>query len=862
MTTSTSTQQPQAQPQVKDAAAARRRRRRAPAGGAADDCFSCSRKNVKCDRKRPYCSQCLEVGLECSGYKTQLTWGVGVASRGKLRGLSLPVAKSAPAVGSGPLRKPPPRSRSSSVAVPQWNGRDQSSNGSGTSEPGASSPELSTSSPASVPFYGYDYLSVPQSDGTSPTTIQTPWNDVQFALPEGPGYRKLGAQLGPIPITSDPRLSPPLDSTSDGYLSPMHHTFTQGDETPYVSSPSIMYDGCTSQDSPIPRSPLPIAMAGQQPPRSCPSLVYAASDQSSSYPSQMEFEAHLSRKLMRECDNLSVPELDTYSTSCGSSTAGPGWPPAEDDFTSHQTDQSSAQWPSVYESCNVHVNSELIAKMPFFMDYYKTIMAPSMVFIDGPHNPFRDHILQLAVGSQSLQHAICALSACNLRMKRKLSLGQGTREMAEKLMAEKAMGDSLADSGVDGDQSLSEEYQHRNLAVHLLNQQLNDPIKAAHDSVLATILLLCHYRMAESGIAKFHTQFAGVKKILAMRQAQHVAPSGETAWMEAIFTYFDSISATINDRGTQLGSDGRDSHFLPPGAENLVGCERGLFRTISRLSGLNLLSQNRPVQTPQMRTSEGYFPRTGSVSDLRGLDISGRDHSFMKPLGHTYKRSAASIQNQDHLDMYNLPARRFDGNGFIGEEVLASVVNSSPTFDDHQANFWQEWKEVRQALQNWEFDPMQLQRTLPCEPSPSQLRDLGCLSEAFRYAALLYTERLAGPNSPSSSAVFQNLVSQVVYYATSLDGGSPAEKFLLWPLFVAGSECVNDLQRNIVRSKCRDIMARSGYMNNLSALDILENLWAGDSGEGGKGAGGVKMGPFNWTRCIAGLSGEVEWIMF
>jgi len=74
----------------------RKRRRRAPASGASDDCFACTKRNTKCDRRRPYCSQCLEHGKECSGYKTQLTWGVGVASRGKLRGLSLPIAKSAP----------------------------------------------------------------------------------------------------------------------------------------------------------------------------------------------------------------------------------------------------------------------------------------------------------------------------------------------------------------------------------------------------------------------------------------------------------------------------------------------------------------------------------------------------------------------------------------------------------------------------------------------------------------------------------------------------------------------------------------------------------------------------------------------
>ena len=76
----------------------RKRRRRAPATGAADDCFACSNKGVKCDRRRPYCSPCLALGKECSGYQMQLTWGVGVASRGKLRGLSTPVIQSKPSI--------------------------------------------------------------------------------------------------------------------------------------------------------------------------------------------------------------------------------------------------------------------------------------------------------------------------------------------------------------------------------------------------------------------------------------------------------------------------------------------------------------------------------------------------------------------------------------------------------------------------------------------------------------------------------------------------------------------------------------------------------------------------------------------
>lgn len=76
---------------VGPASPAKKRRRRAPATGAAEDCFTCRAKGIKCDRRRPYCGPCLEVGNDCRGYRTQLTWGVGVASRGKLRGLHVPV---------------------------------------------------------------------------------------------------------------------------------------------------------------------------------------------------------------------------------------------------------------------------------------------------------------------------------------------------------------------------------------------------------------------------------------------------------------------------------------------------------------------------------------------------------------------------------------------------------------------------------------------------------------------------------------------------------------------------------------------------------------------------------------------------
>lgn len=351
--------------------------------------------------------------------------------------------------------------------------------------------------------------------------------------------------------------------------------------------------------------------------------------------------------------------------------------------------------------------------------------------------------------------------------------------------------------------------------------------------------------MVESGVAKFHTQFAGVKKILSMR-AERLGPSRDLAWAETLLTYFDAISASINDREAQLNGEPEDDAALPPGAENLIGCDRALFQTLRKLGRLNILSQHRAVQDVAVPTRRSPEPRPGVK--LESTLGHGRMHS--RGLG----------------DMYQASNARFDGNGFRSrlddDEIIASATCASTTLDV----FWREWRDARLALQNWQFDAAAVARSLPGSPSPAQVRDLGVLSEAFRYAALLYTERLACPNMPSSHTHFQNLVSQVIYYATSLETESAADKFLLWPLFVAGSECVNELQQNIVRSKCRDAMGRSGYMNNLSALSVLERLWAGDFQERSEvrsqPLGTGHRGPFNWAKCFGGPGVEAEWIMF
>jgi len=65
---------------------------RTKSGRAGNDCHNCVSAKRQCDRRWPWCRTCQEQeGVRCQGYPISLTWNVGVASRGKLRGRKIPV---------------------------------------------------------------------------------------------------------------------------------------------------------------------------------------------------------------------------------------------------------------------------------------------------------------------------------------------------------------------------------------------------------------------------------------------------------------------------------------------------------------------------------------------------------------------------------------------------------------------------------------------------------------------------------------------------------------------------------------------------------------------------------------------------
>jgi hypothetical protein len=103
-----------------------------------------------------------------------------------------------------------------------------------------------------------------------------------------------------------------------------------------------------------------------------------------------------------------------------------------------------------------------------------------------------------------------------------------------------------------------------------------------------------------------------------------------------------------------------------------------------------------------------------------------------------------------------------------------------------------------------------------------------------------------------------------------------SDVYLLWPLFIVGSECVQEDHRAAIRARCKDISKDSGFVNNLSCLELLEKIWADHSDESSYPVYPSEMGPpqpldgngspapsqvFRWSRVMQAKRGDGEYMV-
>ncbi|KAH8696400.1 fungal-specific transcription factor domain-containing protein, partial [Talaromyces proteolyticus] len=734
----------------------RKRRKRTTAGGAADDCFACANARVKCDRRRPYCTQCLERGKGCSGYKTTLTWGVGVASRGKLRGRSLPVSD-----GQGTSTSPKERRQSTFKSAPVHPHPEQLP---AENPPAVVSAESQQWPATSAQPQLASHSAVPLQDHVFDTSAPS----ATVHIPDGVQH-----------LSS---YSFDLHATSTGVSEPSAEAWMH----PSGIAPNIQYEAnsCNihaDHDQPVPLQ-WPPTVTGKRP---------------TSPDEDPEVDEFYSTPVY----SSSQPSVIIYQADQGQWTLPHG--PFANSLPDLLLEQSVGRTP----------------RIRYLISYFAEVIAPVIVAFDSPTNPYRTRILQLAHHSDTLQHAIAALSASNIRQRReeKILSTERTEPARMSSMAHRALTDASfqARYGIkDIGGNNHEEVLHKSVAIRSLNAQLADPSKRHHDSVLATLLILCLFHICETGVAQFQTQFAGVRKLLAMRSRTNAIESEEAKWCTRMFTWFDAMTATINNREGQLQGPLLDMTCFSDeewALENLAGCDGRLFKIIARLGRLNILAQNQPVD------------RSYDMDPPTAMPVLPQSISHYTPNGMN--------------------------------AAYAANLYANPQIQSGNAEFWTEWHSIRQQLESWRldvpslapgYDPNTLSppysgcsssssptsaptfTPLPTSPgsnhlvAPKNLIDLSNISEAFRYSALLYTERLAYPDLPSTHPRIQTFVLTAMHYIAAVH----SDVYLLWPLFITGSECVYVEHRAAIRNRCRDIQKDSGFYNNISCLELLEKIWA------------------------------------
>lgn len=517
-------------------------------------------------------------------------------------------------------------------------------------------------------------------------------------------------------------------------------------------------------------------------------------------------------------------------------------------------------------------------RLRYLISYYAEVIAPIIVAFDSPTNPFRVHILRLAQGSEALQEAIATLATSNLRQRRERFYMSTERtgaarmsSMAHRALTDEAFQDRYGISIPEG--YAREESHHRRMAVRALNADLADPRRRLSDSVLATLLVLCLFHGCDTGVAEFRKQFAGVTRLLAIRMRHSSVITDDLKWFIRMFSWLDTLVATTNDRDVQLRGRCLEISSISDGEwglENLAGCDGRLFKMISQLGRLNLLSQDqqpnesRPSDVTIATTAlppNMQFPGWDTMTPAMGPEMVSSGFTFSMPI---------AAQNSDQNRKPSSPA------------------------------FWTEWYSLRQRLESWRFDPptgppVEASLSTPSPsastfnfnsppsatpPSPAltcyvaneNLQDVYQISECFRHAALLYCERLAEPTLPSQHPRIQHLVHLGMHCLCTVQ----CDVYLLWPLFIVGSECVQEDHRSTIRDRCRDISKDSGFVNNVSCLELLEKIWEEHSDEssypqyppglgipsslGGTGASAPTQA-FRWARVMQAKRGDGEYMV-
>ncbi|PGH03703.1 hypothetical protein AJ79_07285 [Helicocarpus griseus UAMH5409] len=439
----------------------------------------------------------------------------------------------------------------------------------------------------------------------------------------------------------------------------------------------------------------------------------------------------------------------------------------------------------------------------YYLAHYDRVLCRLMVLIEVPNNnPYR-RLLQMVNASPALCAATVAVGACHNLHALHYSGQSSFYNATSKHRTSSEDGEEFRRSP---NPNVRSTYQHmlmfKHRALHHLKRSLSDPKTRRDEVTIATVLLLIILDMVESGRGAWKLHVEGAKKLLETRLG---SPSEDTTELSAL-TYPACDSFNIFLAGTCMTFDIMGSTLSPSGTWTEP--------ILSQLTeSPNLLSD----------TEKNMFLGCPAYLLRIILFISSLRHADSSPRTLSPKADIATILS--HINAFE--------PGPWAQKMQQSVSTNSAELPISE--------------------PYLLSRLSPAwnssldSPKDTAFPDAPYhLASAYKIAITLYATRILLHPSPEESPSFAEQVTSVLTHISHISPTCELFKSILWPTFIAGTECRCPQQRVWIRDRLEQQWRGFWTVNIRAASRVLDAIWSREDQYGGDWVEYIDRSDVNW----------------
>lgn len=225
-----------------------------------------------------------------------------------------------------------------------------------------------------------------------------------------------------------------------------------------------------------------------------------------------------------------------------------------------------------------------------------------------------------------------------------------------------------------------------------------------------------------------------------------------------------------------------------------------------------MIAQHGATEAHQHPSSERFLRSLFAYHDI----LSSVSRGAQPLLDHT--ASFAAVEGEEELKsiahVLLVVARISSLQHAIKSRRTSSEPETTALTEDEDAT----GRQIQQALLTMDFDPSRHEES-------SEESDIRATAQAYRHAAFIYLYRtwldIGAPNPISMDHIHRCLEDLERVHVQS-----PLSAAHMWPLFTAGCEAINSMERQFVRTRFADMYGVKRFPSLKRVMRDIEDVWA------------------------------------